>query len=379
MKDDPKGVDSFRDDISPISLIGARREDFGFGRKRTQPPRPPARLLDVSRATLNVSKKWLVKGIFAEREHTRIIAPPMHMKSALIGSAANHLAAGAGDWHGYKIKQRAGVLYFALERPDLVLRRLIIEQELMGWHELKLPIKVCPDRLPLASREDVKHWIDIINRASDEIGEQVKFLPIDTWGKLISAGEGDEQQAKDNNIVCGYLGDVREATGVHTAVIGHMGKDPSKGERGSNAPKGDADTVAAISGGEGIFKLTVTEANDLSSGPLFSFRSRKCVYEIDEDGEEKDVWIVDPDSDPSTDETVSPSPYEKVKMTENRQAAFTLLYDAGSKGLTLDEWSKQATEEAGLAKTTFFNVRKWLLSKKLVREYNGTWHVDHKS
>jgi hypothetical protein len=376
MKDDPKGFGAHRDDLSPFSLIGAKREDFGF--RKPKPPREPFPTTAVSRDALNVKKEWLIKSLFAKGEHSRIIAPPMHMKSALIGSAANHLAAGAGDWHGYKIKKRTGVLYCALERPGLALRRLIAEQELMGWHELKLPIKVLPKRFSLASPEDARQLIDTINRTSDEFDAPVEFLPIDTWGKLIAAHGGDEQQAKDNNIVCGYLSDVREATGVHTAVLGHMGKDVSKGERGSNAPLGDADVVTVISGEE-IFTLTVTDANDLSSGPLFSFRARKCLYEVDEDnGSEEFIWIVDPDP-PAGDTS---STYEKVNLTDKQQAYFTILLNAGSQGLTLEEWNKRAKEEAGITqKATLFNLREALRSKKLIYEntYTHVWRVDHKS
>jgi len=377
MKDDPKGIDSFRDDLSPISLIGARREDFGFGGKRApRPPREPFPTTAVNRDALNVKKESLIKGLFAKGEHTRIIAPPMHMKSALLGSAANHLAAGAGDWHGCKIKKQVGVLYCALERPGLTMRRLIAEQELMGWHELKLPIRVLPKRFSLASPEDAQQLIDTINRTSDELGALVEFVPIDTWGKLISAHGGDEQQAKDNNVVCGYLSDVREKTGVHTAVIGHMGKDVTRGERGSKAPLGDADVVAAISGEE-IFTLTVTEANDLSSGPLFSFRARKCLYEVDgDDGGEEFVWIVDPES--PTDG--ASSRYAKVDLTDLQQAYFTILLNAGSQGLTLEEWNKRARDQAGITrKATLFNLRDALRSKGLIYEnqYTGVWRVKH--
>ena len=275
MKDDPKGIDSFRDDLSPISLIGARREDFGFGGKRApRPPREPFPTTAVNRDALNVKKESLIKGLFAKGEHTRIIAPPMHMKSALLGSAANHLAAGAGDWHGCKIKKQVGVLYCALERPGLTMRRLIAEQELMGWHELKLPIRVLPKRFSLAT-------------------------------------------------------------------------------------------------------LTVTEANDLSSGPLFSFRARKCLYEVDgDDGGEEFVWIVDPES--PTDG--ASSRYAKVDLTDLQQAYFTILLNAGSQGLTLEEWNKRARDQAGITrKATLFNLRDALRSKGLIYEnqYTGVWRVKH--
>ena len=45
------------------------------------------------------------------------------MKSALMAQASISVAAGM-DWHGKRNKGAAGVVYFALERADLVKRRL---------------------------------------------------------------------------------------------------------------------------------------------------------------------------------------------------------------------------------------------------------------
>src|SRR3954470_731877 len=74
-------------------------------------------------ATRPTAKRWLIKGIFARGESSAWIAPPGGMKSALLASAAIHLSAGL-DWFSHRNKETAGVVYFALERADLVRRRL---------------------------------------------------------------------------------------------------------------------------------------------------------------------------------------------------------------------------------------------------------------
>src|SRR6266404_9425453 len=84
-------------------------------------------------------KRWLFKGVFARGESSAWIAPPGGMKSALKAQAAINLAAGL-DWHGYRNKEAAAVVYFAFERADLVRRRL---QAHGLRHNLKgLPIAV---------------------------------------------------------------------------------------------------------------------------------------------------------------------------------------------------------------------------------------------
>ena len=58
---------------------------------------------------------------------------------------------------------------------------------------------------------------------------------------------------------------VKNNTGVHVALIGHTGKDESRGARGSNALLGDVDVMVTI-GGDEIKTATVTKANDAPEG-----------------------------------------------------------------------------------------------------------------
>jgi hypothetical protein len=74
--------------------------------------------------TQPIPKPWLIKNVIARGETSSWIAPPGKGKSALLTDIGVHLASGT-DWRGYRTKDRAGVIYFALERADLVKRRLI--------------------------------------------------------------------------------------------------------------------------------------------------------------------------------------------------------------------------------------------------------------
>src|SRR5947208_9955760 len=77
------------------------------------------------------AKEWLIKGILASGETSAWIAPPGAMKSALLAEAAVCVGAGI-DWHGHRNKGAAGVVYFAIERADLVKRRLRAHKRLLG-------------------------------------------------------------------------------------------------------------------------------------------------------------------------------------------------------------------------------------------------------
>src|SRR5674476_704730 len=72
----------------------------------------------------SVNKNWLIKGVLARGESSAWIAAPGKMKSALMAEASICVAAGL-DWHGFRNKGACGVVYFAIEREDLVRRRML--------------------------------------------------------------------------------------------------------------------------------------------------------------------------------------------------------------------------------------------------------------
>jgi AAA domain/Sigma-70 region 3 len=124
-----------------------------------------------------VAKRHIIKGIFARGESSAWIAPPGGMKSALMASAAFHISSGQ-DWFGYRNKEAAGVVYFAIERADLVRRRLQahgIRQGLAG-----LPIAVVsatidltkPDASKKVIPEDKYNLVNWVAKATREIFQE---------------------------------------------------------------------------------------------------------------------------------------------------------------------------------------------------------------
>ena len=213
------------------------------------------------------------------------------MKSALMAQASISVAAGL-DWNGHRVKETAGVVYFAIERADLVRRRLQahgIRHNLTG-----LPIAIVSSTIDLTKADAFKKVVHTIKEAERAFGLPIGLVIFDTFAKLIAAGGGDENSAKDQGAVFANVQRVKNATGVHVALIGHTGKDESRGARGSNALLGDVDLMVTISGEE-IKTATVTKANDSPEGPLFSFRSEVHTFGTDEDGDPVTVNVVSSD------------------------------------------------------------------------------------
>jgi hypothetical protein len=319
----------------------------------------------VEMSAYPVKKDWLIKGIFARGESSGWMAPPGGMKSALLAEASVCVAYGL-DWHGYRNKGAFGVAYFALERADLVRRRILA-------HVARLelpppPIVVVGDTV---DPRNAKRIIATIREAEDALTLPIGLAVFDTFAKLISAGGGNENEAKDHGMVFDSLQRVRNSTGVHTSVIGHTGKDVARGWRGSTAAPGDFDLLVEVSG-DIVRTATVTKANDAPEGPLFSFKSEIHQFGTDEDGDPITVNVV---SSEEVSAQVAAKPASR-KLNEKQRVFFRLLHDAGDQGLTLAEWNAQG-KELGLSKSTMFGIRKTLEDNRMVREYGGRWKVNH--
>jgi hypothetical protein len=226
-------------------------------------------------------KPWLIKNVITRGETSSWIAPPGKGKSALLTDIAVHLAHGK-NWRNYRTKARCGVVYFAIERADLVKRRLVAYRLRDGLPNL--PIAVAGQVIDLMDRNCSTSMVAAIQRAEQHFGCEVGLAIIDTYPKGIAAGGGDESHARDQNIVLANLRRVLDKLPIHVAGIGHTGKDESKGERGSNARLADVDVSVQVSG-DIVKTATVKKANDQPEGVLTSFRLEPFELGVDDDGD----------------------------------------------------------------------------------------------
>ena len=287
--------------------------------------------------TQPLAKRWLFKGILARGETSAWIAPPGGMKSAVMASASIHAAAGL-DWFGKVNKERVGVVYFALERGDLVHRRLQAHRDRLGLGSL--PIAVVSTTFNLMTPKTVPTIIATIREAEICFGLPVGLTIFDTFAKLIAAGGGDEDRAKDQGAVFANVQRIKEATDVHVALVGHTGKDERRGARGSNAILGDADIMVRITG-ETVRTASIIKANDLPEGPLLSFTSELHEFGKDEDGDPITVNVAMPADETSSAVAADP------KLNANQRTMYAILHDAGAVGLSTEDWNSRA-RAAGL-------------------------------
>jgi hypothetical protein len=350
--------------------------------KQTLPAKPatpaePIQLNFFSDLIEAAPKSWLIKNVIARGECSSWIAPPGKGKSALLTDIFVH-GAGGIDWRGYRVKAAFGGIYFALERVDLVKRRMTAHR-LRDDLPSNLPIAIAPQVIDLMSRASVGNIIDAIKRAEDRFGLGVGLVTFDTWAKAIAAGGGDESGAKDQNTALANLRRVLDQVHVHIATIGHTGKDEGRGERGSNAKVADVDLQVQLSG-DSVRTATVKKANDQAEGPLTSFRLEPFDFGPDEDGDPFCTFIVSSEAVTETEATARP-------LTDQQKRALEALTEAtishgvglpitdmpaGIKAVTSDQWRTELyrlgvlDQNAANPRARFFELRTRLAAKHLI-------------
>ena len=127
-----------------------QNDEFGTQAK------PPGIPLDYYEHFGNaVAKDWIMKGVIAKGETSSWIGPPGAAKSALLIDLMTGVASGA-DWRDYRSKDRVGVVYFALERGQLVKRRLMAHAT-RSKEPPNLPIAVASQIIDLLKSEVRRH------------------------------------------------------------------------------------------------------------------------------------------------------------------------------------------------------------------------------
>lgn len=316
-------------------------------------------------------KRWIFKGIISRGETSAWIAPPGAGKSALLTEISVHAAAQI-DWRGHRAKQACGVVVFALERGDLFKRRLQVYHLRDGLKAL--PIAVADAVIDLLNPSCVDTIVSTVRQAEQQFGGDVGLIIIDTYAKGIAANGGDEDKAKDQNRAAANLRTVHSRLDLHIALVGHTGKDETRGARGSNAHVGDVDVMVQISG-DGTKVAQVIKGNDQPERVVAQFRLEPFELGRDEDGDPITTAIV------STDAIDAPvaSKQREPKLTANQKTLFAMLHDAGKSGLLTEDWNTLA-RAAGIGchrRADLTDIRNALKSKGLIREMGDRWMVGH--
>lgn len=316
-------------------------------------------------------KNWLLKGVIAKGENSSVFGAPGSLKSAMLTDIAVHVSAGK-DWRTFKHKERCGVVYFAFERADQVRRRLSAYAQRDGL--TGLPIAVASNIVDMLNPACVDIIVATVHAAERRFDCPVGMVIVDTWSKGIAAGGGDEDKARDQNIVAANLRRIHEQLDIHIAGVGHSGKDETRGERGSNARQGDVDLQIHITG-DNVKTATVIKANDQPEGILTSFAGEVVQLGVDADGDPITAFIL-------SRAAVAAAPVAGSRLSDRQVLALDALRSAikehGDKGaVTVDVWRDEMfrtgvlDRDATNPRQDFKRLRDALARMKRIVEQDG--------
>jgi hypothetical protein len=214
-----------------------------------------------------------------------------------------------------------------------------------------LPIAVADAVIDLLDPHIVGVIVNTVRFAENRFGTAVGLVVIDTYAKGIAASGGDEDKARDHNRAAANLRKVHAEIDVHIALVGHTGKDESRGARGSNAHIGDVDEMVQITG-VATKIARVIKGNDQPERELTRFTLEVFELGRDSDGDAITTAIVSTEHH-DTFADCSEIAASKVKLSPKAHAALRALHEcmtdetppppnedvsAGAKSVPLDIW-----------------------------------------
>ena len=305
------------------------------------------------------TKGWLVKNLLGHGEASALYGASGSGKSALVEDMGFHIAGGL-PWLGREVLQGA-VCYVALERKQLLIRRAIAFRE-----------KHAIDDLPFAVIGGVYDFRDprtavaiaaISKEVAEETGQAIALIIIDTLSRGLAGG--DENSSKDMGQIVTTTARLQELTKAAIAWVHHV---PADGERlrGHGALLGALDTTINVEKvTQELRTATVIKANHSEEGVKINF-----TLESVEIGKETTAPVVMPANHAPQGKPGEP------KLTKNQRTMFAFLFDAGTAGLTTDEWDRRMRDDAGIGvkrKADLVDIRTALRAKHLIWQSGDRW------
>ena len=223
---------------------------------------------------------------------------------------ALHVAAGHA-WRGNRVADPAGpVVYVAAEGGRGIRNRLaavgVKDPELIEAAEFFL----LPVTLDLSQPREPEALVAALADV------QPPLIVIDTLAR--SMGTGDENSAQDMGRVIRAIDQIRTKTGAHVMLIHHVGKDSTKGARGSSSLRGAVDTEIELTRSEGVMTSEPKKQRDMALGDAFTYRLNDVELGVGEDDDPVTSAVVEP-TDPVA---------KKPKLTGQQKIAMQALSDA---------------------------------------------------
>ncbi|OYY70341.1 AAA family ATPase [Sphingomonas sp. 28-63-12] len=234
---------------------------------------------------------WLVRGLMIDGGVSVVFGPPKSSKTFVVLDLALHVAHGR-DWYGLRVKA-GGVVYVCGEGSAGVRQRMKAWRQEKGG-DTSAPFALLPQSINMFdAAEELDRLVADINGLADPMGGPVRLVVFDTVSRMI--GGGDEDKARDINVLVRNAERVQKETGAHVLFVHHSGKDRDRGMRGSNAFLGAVDVAIEVSKDDtGLCEAKVTAIKDGGEIGPFTYTLRQSAVGTDEEGDDIVSCVIDP-------------------------------------------------------------------------------------
>jgi hypothetical protein len=251
---------------TPLTTADADRDIF----PATPDHRPrfvPVAIDDVS---MSAEPAWLIDRLLPARGLACIVGPPKSGKSFLTSDMLCAVARGVP--YAGRETVPGPVIYLTGEGVSGFKRRLVAMRGHLGIEGQGVPffmIENIPD-LGSQATELPQLLAELDAFLAQACPEGPRAIVLDTLARCM--GEGDESSARDMGRFVNRCSAIERHFGCVVVVVHHVGKDPSRGGRGSNSLNGAADVTMLVDKTESFSTVRVEEMKDGREGQEWRFR-----------------------------------------------------------------------------------------------------------
>lgn len=206
-------------------------------------------------------------------------------KSFVVSHMAMHIAAGWA-WAG-KATIAGAVVYVTAEGASGFRKRMVAFRQNLN-PPADAPFYVIADAPDLGNADGDAD--EIILAIRQQVGINIALIVIDTMARVMQGA--DENSAKDVSVLISNIGTIISALGAAVVLVHHVGKDATRGARGSSVLRAAADTEILILKTETGRIASVTKQKDGEDGLTLSFELEQ-VEIAGTDGETSCIVTVD--------------------------------------------------------------------------------------
>lgn len=256
-------------------------EDYGYdsGTGPAEPPRPRFTPIALDDVTISAEPPWLIDGLMPARGLACVIGEPKCGKSFMTSDMLCSVAQGA--LYAGRTTLQGPVIYLTGEGVSGFKRRMVAMRQHRGIEGQGVPFYMIENVPDLGSEAtdlpQLLAELDAFSAATCPEGPRA--IVLDTLARCM--GEGDENSARDMGRLVTRCGAIERHFGCVVVLVHHVGKDPSRGGRGSNALNGAADVTMLVEKGEAQSTVTVDEMKDGREGQTWQFRLVSHALERD--------------------------------------------------------------------------------------------------